>query len=71
MADDTGEPSYATEMLLTAADTRQLLQSRTFHRAVRTVHKKVHELQHGKDVSEMGGTKIDSEQIYLNNTNID
>ena len=38
----------------------QLLSSPTFHRAVRRVHKKVHEFRHGKDPSEMGGTNIDS-----------
>ncbi|KAG9231439.1 hypothetical protein BJ875DRAFT_382934, partial [Amylocarpus encephaloides] len=37
----------------------QLLSSPTFHRAVRGVHKKVHEVRHGKDPAEMGGTKID------------
>jgi hypothetical protein len=42
---------------------RQLLQSPTFHRAVRKVHKKVHEIQRGEklvDPSEArGGTNID------------
>ncbi len=41
----------------------QLLSSPTFHRAVRRVHKKVHEIRHGEkfyDPSEMGGTKIES-----------
>ncbi|EPE29589.1 hypothetical protein GLAREA_00749 [Glarea lozoyensis ATCC 20868] len=38
----------------------RLLASPTFHRAVRNVHKKVHEARHGKDPAEMGGTNIDS-----------
>ncbi|KAH8661470.1 hypothetical protein BGZ60DRAFT_413256 [Tricladium varicosporioides] len=37
----------------------RLLASPTFHRGVRRVHKKVHEIRHGKDPSEMGGTAID------------
>ncbi|PQE13332.1 hypothetical protein CJF31_00008342 [Rutstroemia sp. NJR-2017a BVV2] len=36
-----------------------LLASPTFHRAVRSVHKKVHEAQHGKVHSEMGGLRRD------------
>jgi hypothetical protein len=43
------------------ADTLQLLRSPTFHRAVQHVHKKFHEIRYGKDPSEMGGTKIDSQ----------
>jgi len=38
--------------------TMKLLRSPTFHRGVRAVHKKMHELRHGKDPAEMGGTKI-------------
>jgi len=37
----------------------RLLRSPTFHRGVRAIHKKMHELRHGKDPAEMGGTKID------------
>ena len=37
-----------------------LLASPTFHRGVRKVHKKVHEIRHGKDPADMGGTNIDS-----------
>ncbi|KAI9731427.1 MAG: hypothetical protein M1818_007817 [Claussenomyces sp. TS43310] len=40
--------------------TARLLASPTFHRGVRSVHKKVHELRHGKDPAEMGGTSIDN-----------
>lgn len=40
--------------------TARLLASPTFHRGVRNVHKKVHELRHGKDPAEMGGTNIDN-----------
>jgi len=39
--------------------TTRLLASPSFHRAVRTVHKKVHEIRHGKDPADMGGTNID------------
>jgi len=39
--------------------TARLLSSPSFHRAVGRVHKKVHELRHGKDPAEMGGTNID------------
>ncbi|KAH8590859.1 hypothetical protein B0O99DRAFT_520758, partial [Bisporella sp. PMI_857] len=38
----------------------QLLASPTFHHVVRRVHKRVHELKHGKDPAEMGGTNIDT-----------
>ncbi|KAG0647078.1 hypothetical protein D0Z07_7278 [Hyphodiscus hymeniophilus] len=37
----------------------ELLRSPAFHRGVRSIHKKVHELQHGKDPASMGGTNID------------
>ncbi|PQE32437.1 hypothetical protein CJF32_00001187 [Rutstroemia sp. NJR-2017a WRK4] len=37
----------------------ELLASPTFHRAVQSVHKKVHEAQHGKVDSEMGGLQRD------------
>ena len=37
----------------------QLLSSPAFHRGVRQVHKKVHELRHGPIEGEGGGTKID------------
>jgi hypothetical protein len=43
----------------------KLLASPTFHRAVRSVHKKVHELQHGKDPAEMGGVNIDGQPTPL------
>ncbi|TVY71229.1 hypothetical protein LSUE1_G006762 [Lachnellula suecica] len=39
--------------------TARLLASPSFHRGVRVIHKKVHELRHGKDPAEMGGTNID------------
>lgn len=39
--------------------TARLLASPSFHRAVQRVHKKVQELQHGKDSAEMGGVNID------------
>jgi hypothetical protein len=38
----------------------QLLASPTFHRAVRHVHKRVHEIRHGKDPADLGGMNIDS-----------
>ncbi|KAI9707559.1 MAG: hypothetical protein M1836_000520 [Candelina mexicana] len=38
----------------------QLLASPAFHRAVQRVHKKVRQIQHGKDPEDMGGTNIDS-----------
>jgi len=40
----------------------RLLSSPTFHRAVKGVHRKVHEIRTGEkvhDYSEMGGTNID------------
>jgi hypothetical protein len=47
----------------------KLLASPNFHRAVRSVHKKVHELQHGKDPAEMGGVNIDGQPTpYLRHT---
>jgi len=45
--------------------TNQLIRSRLFNRGVRAVHKKVHELQHGKDPAELGGTNIDKAE-YAN-----
>jgi MIOREX complex component 7 len=48
---------------LPSSDDMQLLASPAFHRAVRRVHKKVHEVRHGEklyDPAEMGGTQIDS-----------
>ncbi|KAI9858626.1 MAG: hypothetical protein M1824_004207 [Vezdaea acicularis] len=39
--------------------TSRLLASPTFHRAVQSLHKRVHQLRHGKDPSEMGGTNIE------------
>ncbi|KAI9829575.1 MAG: hypothetical protein M1819_006080 [Sarea resinae] len=38
-----------------------LLSSPTFHRAVQNVHKKVHELRHGKAPEDMGGLTRDNE----------
>lgn len=55
--DKPSESNILTQIWLTA----RLLASPTFHRGVRRVHKKVHELQHGKDPAEMGGTNIDGE----------
>lgn len=40
--------------------TARLIRSPTFNRMVRGVHKKVHEMRHGPDLEEMGGTKIDN-----------
>ncbi|KAH7369819.1 hypothetical protein BKA65DRAFT_5640 [Rhexocercosporidium sp. MPI-PUGE-AT-0058] len=43
--------------------TARLLNSTTFHKVVKRVHKKVHEIQRGEkleDPSEMGGTNIDA-----------
>ncbi|KAG9242362.1 hypothetical protein BJ878DRAFT_175860 [Calycina marina] len=40
--------------------TARLLASPSFHRGVRKVHKKVHEMRHGKDPAEMGGTSTNS-----------
>ncbi|CZT01430.1 hypothetical protein WAI453_006916 [Rhynchosporium graminicola] len=42
--------------------TARLLESQTFHKVVKRVHKKMHEIQRGEkldDPSEMGGTNID------------
>jgi len=39
--------------------TTKLLASPLFHRAVRSVHKKVHEARYGKHPSELGGSKTD------------
>ncbi|KAK2628965.1 hypothetical protein QTJ16_002068 [Diplocarpon rosae] len=46
--------------------TRRLLASPTFHRAVKRVHKKVHEIQRGEkliDPSELTGTNIDRARL--------
>ncbi|KAH7382839.1 hypothetical protein BKA64DRAFT_171020 [Cadophora sp. MPI-SDFR-AT-0126] len=50
------------EVWLTARNL-QLLNSTTFHKLVKRVHKKVHEIKLGEkleDPSEMGGTNIDT-----------
>ncbi|KAI9885227.1 MAG: hypothetical protein M1823_002966 [Watsoniomyces obsoletus] len=39
--------------------TARLLASPTFHRGVQLLHKKLREVRHGKDPSEMGGINID------------
>ena len=39
----------------------QLLSSPTFNRMVRGVHKKVHDMRHGPNLEDMGGTKIDGQ----------
>ncbi|KAN0101846.1 hypothetical protein V8E51_012356 [Hyaloscypha variabilis] len=49
-------------LVLEAWLVQKLLGSSTFHRVVRRVHKKVHEVKQGEklyDPSEMGGTQID------------
>jgi hypothetical protein len=38
----------------------KLLKTPGFHHAVRSVHKRVHQLRNGVPPEEMGGTKIDS-----------
>ncbi|KAJ9602293.1 hypothetical protein H2200_013148 [Cladophialophora chaetospira] len=37
-----------------------LLRSPAFHRGVQKVHKKVHEIQHGKPPEYYGGTNLDT-----------
>ncbi|OQU95899.1 hypothetical protein CLAIMM_02059 [Cladophialophora immunda] len=39
-----------------------LLRSPSFHRGVQRVHKKVHEIQHGKPPEYYGGTHLDHDQ---------
>ncbi|KAL1957978.1 hypothetical protein VTO42DRAFT_5370 [Malbranchea cinnamomea] len=41
----------------------KLLSSPAFHRAVRRVHKTIHELRHGKAPEDMGGTRIDKPRL--------
>jgi hypothetical protein len=38
----------------------QLLQSPSFHHAVRKVHKNVHRMRHGSIEGDLGGTNIES-----------
>lgn len=50
------------------AELLQLIRSPAFNRVVRRLHKKVHEMRHGPDLEEMGGTKIDGQSILSNSS---